>query len=40
MRDSTSQQIFVGLQDVLKTSWKMKNCYDEDVLKTCLEDMS
>ena len=22
----------------LKTSWKMKNCYAEDVLKTCLED--
>ena len=28
------------LQDVLKTSWKTKNCYAEDVLKTCLEDMS
>ena len=28
------------LQDVLKMSWKTKNCYAEDVLKTCLEDMS
>ena len=27
------------LQDVLKTSWKTKNCYAEDVLKTCLEDV-
>ena len=27
------------LQDALKTSWKMKNCYPEDVLKTCLEDV-
>ena len=25
---------------VLKTSWKTKNCYAEDVLKTCLEDVS
>ena len=25
---------------VLKTSWKKKNCYAEDVLKTCLEDVS
>ena len=34
------------LQDVLKTSsrvfktsWKTKNCYTEDILKTCLEDV-
>ena len=31
------------LEDVLnkscKTSWKTKNCYAEDVLKTCLEDV-
>ena len=27
------------LQDVLKTSWKTKNCYAEDVLKTFLEDV-
>ena len=31
------------LEDVLKTScktsWKTKNCYVEDVLKTCLEDV-
>ena len=27
------------LQDVFKTSWKTKNCYAEDVLKTCLEDV-
>ena len=27
------------LQDVLKTSWKTKNWYAEDVLKTCLEDV-
>ena len=60
-RTSTSQQTFVGLEDVLKTSsrhvfktsstclqcdnffvfqdvlkasWKTKNCYVEDVLKT------
>ena len=26
-------------KDVLKTSWKTKNCYAEDVLKTCLEDV-
>ena len=26
-------------EDVLKTSWKTKNCYAEDVLKTCLEDV-
>ena len=26
-------------KDVLKTSWKTKNCYTEDVLKTCLEDV-
>ena len=26
-------------EDVLKTSWKTKNCYAEDVLKTCLEDL-
>ena len=25
--------------NVLKTSWMTKNCYDEDVLKTCLEDV-
>ena len=25
-------------QDVLKTSWKTKNCYAENVLKTCLEE--
>ena len=30
----------IRLEDVLKTSWKTKNCYAEDVLKTCLEDMS
>ena len=24
---------------VLKTSWKMKDCYAEDVLKTCVEDV-
>ena len=23
----------------MKTSWKTKNCYAEDVLKTCLEDV-
>ena len=28
------------LQNVFKTSWKTKNCYVEDVLKTCLEDVS
>ena len=28
------------LQDVFKASWKTKNCYAEDVLNTCLEDMS
>ena len=33
-----SQQIFVGLLDVLNTSWKAKNCY-ADVLMTCLEDV-
>ena len=27
------------LEDVLKTSWKTKNCYAEDVLKTCLEEV-
>ena len=27
------------LEDVLKTTWKTKKCYDEDVLKTCLEDV-
>ena len=27
------------LQDVLKTFWKTKNCYAEDVLKTCLQDV-
>ena len=27
------------LEDVLKTSWKTKSCYAEDVLKTCLEDV-
>ena len=27
------------LEDVLKTSWKTKNCYAEDILKTCLEDV-
>ena len=30
------------LQDVFKTSWKTKNCYAEDMLKTsstCLEDV-
>ena len=26
-------------QDILKTSWKTKNCYAEDVLKTCLEEV-
>ena len=26
-------------QDVLKTSWKTKSCYAEDVLKTYLEDV-
>ena len=26
-------------QGALKTSWKTKNCYVEDVLKTCLEDV-
>ena len=30
---------FVCLQDAFKTSWKTKNCYAEDVLKTCLEDV-
>ena len=30
---------FVCLQDVFKVSWKTKNCYAEDVLKTCLEDV-
>ena len=35
----TAQQTFVGLEDVFKTSWKTKNCYAEDVLKTCLEDV-
>ena len=29
----------VGLEDVLKASSKTKNCYVEDVLKTCLEDV-
>ena len=28
---------FVCLQDVFKVSWKTKNCYAEDVLKTCLK---
>ena len=27
------------LEDILKTSWKTKNCYAEGVLKTCLEDV-
>ena len=27
------------LEEVLKTSWRMKYCYAEDVLKTCLEDI-
>ena len=27
------------LEDVLKTTWKTKKCYAEDVLKTCLEDV-
>ena len=27
------------LQDVLKTSWKTKNCFAKDVFKTCLEDV-
>ena len=27
------------LEDVLKTTWKTKKCYDEDVLKTCLGDV-
>ena len=26
-------------QDILKTSWKTKNYYAEEVLKTCLEDI-
>ena len=26
------------LEDVFNASWKMKNCYAEDVLKTCPED--
>ena len=29
-----TQQTFVGLEDLLKTSWKRKNCYAEDALKT------
>ena len=28
-----------GFKDVLKTSWKTKNYYAEDVWKTCLEDV-
>ena len=31
---SLSQQTFVGLEDVLNTSWKTENCYTEDVFKT------
>ena len=34
-----TQQTFVGLEDVFKMSWKTKHCYNEDVLKTCLEDV-
>ena len=33
--DATSQQTFVGLEDVFKTSWKTKNCYAEAVFKKC-----
>ena len=29
----------VILKTFCKTSWKMKNCYAEDVLKTCLVDL-
>ena len=29
---------FTSCEGVLKTSWKTKNCYAEDILKTCLED--
>ena len=28
------QDVFASVQDVLETSWKTKNCYTEDVLKT------
>ena len=27
------------LEDLLKMSWKTKNCYAEDVLKTCPDDV-
>ena len=29
-----TQQTFVGLEDLLKTSWKRRSCYAEDALKT------
>ena len=28
------QDVFASVQDVLEKSWKTKNCYTEDVLKT------
>ena len=30
----SSQQTFIGLEEFLKTSWKTKDCYAEDALKT------
>ena len=36
---TSSRRLPRRLEDVFKTSWKTKNCYAEDVLKTCLEDV-
>ena len=34
------QDVFTRrFQDVFKTSWETKNCYSEDVFKTCLKDV-
>ena len=34
-----TQQTFVGLQDMSQDVLKTKNCYAEDVLKTCFENV-